>query len=167
MFARLAHFLVLGLSVAVATAQTGYREVDLRVNGIGSGSPYKAVLSRFGRPVSRSSEKGRAELSCTGSGYTLVTLRYPGFEVVFFGDEAEKNLQVTEFTVNSNRWLVSGIRTGSTPSAVKRRFGKPVSTHTSGNRSTLAYVTRGNHGGVSFDFYKGRLTSLGMSETLC
>src|SRR5215203_7513452 len=56
-------FILSATSVA-ASGQKKYREVDLRVNGIGSGSSYAAVLARFGRPTKQTIERTEREFSC-------------------------------------------------------------------------------------------------------
>jgi len=148
-------------------AQTKLREVDLRISGVGSGTSYSAVISKFGRPVSKKSERTSRDLSCTGSDLTDLTLRYSGLEIGLIGDGRGRNLKVVKIVVTSNRWQASGIRVGFAPREIIRRFGEPNSRANRGGRVTYHYVTPGNLGGVSFEFRNGRLVKIVMSETLC
>lgn len=164
-------FLVLALLLALvgasAQAQTKLREVDLRINGVGSGSSYQVVLAKLGKPTKRNYQKESAESSCLASDATILILQYPGIKVVLLGDGSGRNLKVVEMRMTGGKWSPSGIALGATAAQVTRRFGEPVSTEREGARSTFFYVTPGNLGGVRFEFTKGRLTLIGMSEALC
>jgi len=148
-------------------AQTKLREVDLRISGVGSGTSYSGVISKFGRPASRKSERTSRELSCTGSDITDLKLQYSGLDVGLIGDGDGRNLKVVEIVVTSNRWRASGIRVGATPKEIIRRFGEANSRTRRGSRATYGYVTSGNLGVVNFEFLDGRLVKIVMSETLC
>ena len=166
---RLLFLLILGLlSATLADAQTELREVDLRINGIGSGSSYSLVLSKLGKPIKRSYKKESTfEGDCMGRDYTVLMLRYPGLEVVLLGDGSGKDLKVVEMRMTSGGRTASGIQLGSTPGQIKKRFGEPNSTESRGAVSEFFYVTPGNLGAVKFRFTNGRLRMVGMSETLC
>ena len=148
-------------------AQTKLREVDLRISGVGSGTSYSGVISKFGRPASRKSERTSRELSCTGSDITDLKLQYSGLDVGLIGDGDGRNLKVVEIVVTSSRWQASGIRVGSAPKEIMRRFGEPNSHANRVGRVIYYYVTPGNLGGVNFEFRNGRLAKIVMSETLC
>jgi hypothetical protein len=163
-------FFVIALLPFIAMPVIGQKkltEVDLRVNSIGSGSSYSSTIAKFGPAISRKVEKTKAEDSCTATDDTYMTLRYSGMTVGLLGDGNGRNLTVVEIVVTSKRWQASGIRVGATPKEVIRRFGEPVSRAKRGSRANYDYVTPENLGGVHFEFLRGRLLKIIMSETLC
>ena len=159
------------LSILLVTvsgfSQAKLREVDLRINGVGSGSSYGVVVAKFGKPTKRSYEKESAETSCLGADATVLALQYPGLDMVLLGDGSGRNLKVVEMRMTSGKRSASGTMLGASMKQITRRFGRPVSIQREGVRSMLFYVTPGNFGFVKFEFTNGRLTSIGMSETLC
>lgn len=160
--------LVLSLLIKLpATGQERLREVNLRVNGIGSGSSYTTVIKKFGSPSYRVTEKYDATESCSNMPETHLTLKYPGLEVTLLGDGKGRKMQVYSMKVRSKKWLASGVRLGTDPSDVRKRFGKPVSQAIGDGTLTYYYVTPGNVGGVNFEFKNRKLVRIRMNETLC
>jgi hypothetical protein len=149
-----------------ATAQRKLTEVDLRVNGVGSGSNYRVALKKLGKPIRATTEKYGSEVACSGSAETHTKLIYPGLEL---GLTQIKNgpASVVSIEISSGAWVASGIRLGSGQDSVLQLFGQPVSTHTKDSESTFFYVTVENMGGVNFHFISGRLVKIVMQETLC
>jgi hypothetical protein len=120
-------FLALLLIATSANGQGKLREVDLKVNGIGSGSSYAAVLAKFGKPTKQKVERTEKALSCMDSDETYRTLYYPGLEVEMLEVGGNQKPTVVALTITSTKRNASGIRIGSTPLQVERRFGTPIS----------------------------------------
>lgn len=156
------------LAFTPSLAQGRLREADLKVRGVGSGSSYNSVLANFGRPSSKKIEQYSADnSSCIPEAHTLVKLHYPGLTVELLGDGVGRKLRVVEIDVTSHRWSASSVRVGARADQVVRRFGKPNSHGLRVGWIAYYYVTPGNLGSVVFEFRKGRLTRISMSETLC
>jgi hypothetical protein len=155
------------LLAAAAVPQAKPREVDLTIDGIGSGSPFADALVKFGVASKKKIEKEEAEDSCLGRAATFLTLDYPGLQVVLTGDEFAQGFQIIEMTITSKKWNASGARIGDSPASVEKRFGKPNSIEKEGGATVFFYVTRENLGFVRFEFAKGKLTLMSMKETLC
>ena len=163
---ELALLLVL-LATATAFAQAGLREVDLTIDGIGSGSPYADLLRKFGIPSKQKIEKGEAGHSCTGEAHTMLTVEYTGLQVVLLGDGNAQGFEIVEMDITSKKWNVSGVRIGDSPASVDKRFGKPNSVEQESGQMTYRYVTPDNLGNVIFEFSNGKLSRMRMAETLC
>ncbi len=155
------------LIVSPALGQQTLREVDLRIHGIGNGSSYAAVLAKFGKPTNQKIERTEKELSCMDADEIYRTLYYSGLEVEVLALDGNRKPKVVAFTITSTKWSASGVRIGSTPSQLVRRFGKPESIDRQDRMTAYYYVTPGNLGGVNFEFIGGRLVKIAMSETLC
>ena len=150
-----------------AISQTKLREVDLTIDGIGSGSPFSDALVKFGISPKKKIEKEEAQDSCLGRAATFLTLDYPGLQVVLLGDEFAQGFEIVEMTITSKKWNAAGARIGDSSDSVEKRFGKPNSIEKQGELTVFFYVTRENLGFVRFEFAKGKLTLMSMKETLC
>ena len=159
--------LVILLASLALGAQTKPREVDLTIDGVGSGSPLADALVKFGVSPKKKIEKEDKEDSCLARAATLLTLDYPGLQVVLLGDEFAQGFEIVEMTITSKKWNASGARIGDSTASVEKRFGKPNSTEVNGDVTTFFYVTLDNLGGVRFEFTKGKLSKMVMAETLC
>ena len=144
-----------------------YREVDLRVNGIGSGSSYAAVIKRFGKPLRSEQEKVAADLACSGVAETHLTLFYSGLKVTLLGDGRGRALDVYSIEVTSPKWSVLGISVGVNAKAILTKFGEPNSKEKNSDETVYDYVTKGNVGVVNFYFRNNKLIKIEMMETLC
>lgn len=166
---RLFLFLILVLSPIGVSAQDSrkLRVADMRINCVRSGTTYAVVVGKLGKPQERNYQKESAENSCLALDATILTLYYPGLDVVLLGDGLGQKLKVVEMVVSGGKWSASGMALGATAAQVTRRFGKPISSEQDGAKSTYFYVTPGNLGNVRFEFTNARLTRIGMSETLC
>ena len=168
---RIAQFLaLLVLPFFVGTSTSGQKrlqEVDLRINGIASGSSYSSIVRKLGKPLSRRTEKSAALNSCSGKDETFVTLKYEGLGIRLLGDGRGRKLSVFSMDVSSEKWLASGARLGDSTYQVRKRFGKPVSQAILSGKLIFYYVTPGNLGGVNFEFKKKKLVRIKMNETLC
>lgn len=141
-----------------ASSQRQLTEVDLTVDGIKSGTPYRQVM-KLGRPL-RTRVIGVDD--CAGQ-YRRV-LYFNGLEVGLLGSKNGKLSTVMSMTVTSSRWTVApGIGVGSNKKAIVGSFGKPVRE----TQSRIDYVTKGNLGGVTFYLRRGRLQRIEMMGTLC
>ena len=150
-----------------ANGQERYKEIDLRINGIHSGSTYLSTIKKLGRPQSRTTEKVAERDSCSNIDETVVELKYEGLGIVLHGDRNGRDLRITSFEVTSGNWIASGIKLGDTSNRVRRKFGKPESQAFFHGSEIYYYVTPGNFGGVNFTFKNKRLVKITMSETLC
>jgi hypothetical protein len=92
-----------------AFAQTQWREVDLRVNGVGSGASYATVVRKFGKPLRSEKERFTADNACSGQAETHLTLFYPGLEITLLGDGKGRDLEVYSIKLTSKKWLASGV----------------------------------------------------------
>lgn len=155
------------LCVSNAVSQTKLREVDLTIDGVGSGSPFADALVKFGVSPKKNIEKLDAEDSCLGRAVTFLTLEYPGLQVVLLGDGYAQGFEIVEMTITSKKWNASGARIGDSSDSVEKRFGKPNSIEKQGEVTVFFYVTLDNLGFVRFEFTKGKLTLMSMKETLC
>lgn len=147
--------------------QQKLREIDLKVRGIGSGTPYSKVIRTLGNPISRREETTPAAVSCSDADEIEIMLRYPGLTVTLIGDEKGRNLGVVRISVTEDRWAASGIRVGARERDIVRRFGEPNSRVRKSERTYFHYVTPGNLGNVILTLRHGRLAHIMMSETLC
>ncbi len=162
-------FLALFLCVIFTSVhgQKKLQEVDLKINGIGSGSSYNAVLAKFGKPTKQKIERTEKELSCVDADETYRRLEYPGLEVELLELRGSRESKVVAFNITSTKWSASGVRIGRTPGQVAKLFGKANSTNREAGKMIYSYVTPGNLGWVHFEFLVGRLVKIVMSETLC
>ena len=156
------------LCVSIAASQTKPREVDLTIDGIGSGSPFSDTLVKFGVPPKKKIEKEEHEEgSCLGRTVTFLTLDYPGLQVILLGDGFAQGFEIVEMTITSKKWNAAGARIGDSSDSVEKRFGKPNSIEKKGEATIFFYVTLDNLGFVRFEFAKGKLILMSMKETLC
>ena len=142
-------------------------EVDLRVNGIGSGTPHSAVIRNLGKPLQRKVTRTTASLSCSRVAETDVALLYSGLQVSLLGDGRGRNLAVYSVEVSSPKWVVSGVRIGTSMEDVENKFGEPISKAQESGETIFHYVTKGNLGMVNFYFRNDNLVRVVMTETLC
>ena len=150
-----------------ALGQEKWREIDLRVNDIGSGTSYSTVIKKLGKPRRRGTEKFDASSACSGSAETHLTLFYSGLEVILLGDGRKGSLDVYSIEVTSKKWIASGISIGANVKNVLNRFGEPSSKEEKSGETILYYVTKANLGVVNFHFRSNKLIKVLMSETLC
>jgi hypothetical protein len=158
-------FLLTGCFVLSASAQNKWREVDLKINGIGSGTSYSTVIKKIGKPL-RTREDGFDEC---GGGY-LKTLVYNGLKIQFLSDEKKRNYTVISMNLTSLKWLIaSDIRIGVSIENVRAKFGQPNYSEDSEDfdKDILDYVTKENLGLVNFYFRNNKLIRVEMAETLC
>lgn len=164
---QLISFVLLGFLSPPAPGQERLREVDLRVSGVSSGTPYSTVLRKFGRPLQRKVTRTAASSSCSGEAETDVRLSYPGLQISLLGDGRGRNLEVYSIEVSSPKWIASGARVGASVEEVGAKFGAPASKAGESGETVFHYVTRGNLGVVNFYFRDGKLIKVVMTETLC
>jgi len=164
---QLLFFVLLLFFVFPVLGQKKLREVDLRVNGIGSGTSYLNVIRKLGKPLRSKTEKFEASSACSGSAETHLTLYYFGLEVTLLGDDKGRNLDVYSMEFASGKWAASGISIGAGIKEVQTKFGEPNSKEKKSGETILYYVTRENLGTVRFHFRNNKLTKAAMTETLC
>jgi hypothetical protein len=158
--------LLLFLVLQVLGQQT-WREVDLQVEGIGSGTPYSTILGRLGKPLRRKTTRTPATLSCSGSAETDLTLFYSGLKISLLGDGKRRNLKVYSIEIASPKWTASGINVGASLDEVRNKFGEPNSREEESGETVFYYVTKDNLGIVNFHFRNNKLVKVVMTETLC
>src|SRR6266478_7144383 len=108
--------LILALVVTLSLPTCGQkklREIDLRVGGVGSGTPDSVVAKTFGRPLKIKRENTIAYLSCSGEAETYLTRFYPGLEIELIGFGKARQLHVSSIEVTSPKWIASGVRVGA------------------------------------------------------
>lgn len=149
------------------SAQKKLNEIDLRVNGIGSGTSYSTLIRKLGKPNRTKKIKVKAENACSNSDETHLTLFYSGLEITLLGDGKGQNLEVYSLEVITNKWTASGIKIGATEKEIQTRFGMPISKDDKSGETVFYYVTKENLGGVNFYFRNNKLVRVEMTETLC
>ena len=93
------------LASSGAISQTKLREVDLTIDGLGSGSPFSDALVKLGVPPKKTIEKEEHEEgSCLGRTVTFLTLDYPGLQVVLIGDEFAQGFEIIEMTITAKKF---------------------------------------------------------------
>ena len=142
-------------------------EIDLRVNGIGSGTSYSTVIRKLGKPTRRKTEKIKASSACSNSAETHLTLFYSGLKITLLGDGRGRNLDVYSIEVTLPKWKASGISIGANINDVETKFGEPNSKADISGETVLYYVTKENLGGVNFYFRNNKLVRVRVNETLC
>ena len=153
-------FCIFAFSLSVFSQQP-WREVDLRVNGIRSGTSYSLILKKLGKPL-RIKNKGLD--NCTDG--LMRTIYYPDLEIELENYNRGKTFNVVAIVVTSARWKLNyGLTIGADMKTVRARFGKPYGTRLA--RTKMRYVTKGNLGGVDFLSRDNKLVRVSMSETLC
>jgi hypothetical protein len=162
-------FLVLTIFLALSvSAQSKTREIDLKINGIGSGASYSAVIGKFGKPRRNKKEKVAASTSCSNEAETYLTLNYSGLIIELLGDGKGRDLTVYSIEITSPKWIItSGISIGASMEDIKAKFRQPDSESEYLGETTLYYVSKGNTGGVNFEFRNNKLVRVEMKETLC
>lgn len=161
---KLFALLVLSFCFALSVhGQKKWPEVNLRVNGIGSGTSYSTVIKRIGKPE-RTTDNGIDEC---GDGGTLKSLHYSGLKIDVLSDAKGRNFTVIAIEVTSPEWKIGkSIRIGTTRKSVLAMFGKPLK-DVDPDPNRIDYVTKENLGGVTFRFEGDKLVSVRMQETLC
>ncbi len=149
------------------SAQEKLNEIDLRVNGIGSGTSYSTVIRKLGKPNRTKTVKFKAESACSNSDETHLTVFYSGLEITFLGDGKGRKLDVYSIKVTTNKWTASGIKIGATKKQIQTKFGTPNFKDTRSAETIFRYVTKENLGGVNFYFRNNKLVKVEMTETLC
>ena len=155
-----------GTPVPIPTQKT-LREVDLHVNGVGSGTSYSTVVGKLGKPLRSKKEKYAAENACSGEAETHLTLFYSGLEITLLGDGSGRDLEVYSIEVMSGNWSASGVTIGANAADVLTKFGEPNSKEEKSGETIFHYVTKENLGGVNFYFRDNKLVRVRLNETLC
>jgi hypothetical protein len=95
--------LLLALPIAASAG-----EIDLRIKGVGLGTPHSIVLRRLGKPL----RIKRGEFDECGGDITT-TRRYSGLVIKLLGDGKGRNFTVVSIELTSSKWSVArGIRVG-------------------------------------------------------
>ncbi len=147
--------------------QENPREVDLRINGVGSGTSHAVVVRQLGKALRSKTVKLRATDSCSGSAETHLTLFYSGLELTLLGDGRGRKLAVYSIEVSSPKWVASGVPMGAEVTEVLTKFGQPINKEEQSGESIYHYVTKGSLGGVTFHFRDNKLSRVIMTEALC
>ena len=158
-------FLLTGCFMLTVSAQTKWREVDLKINGISSGTSYSTVIKKIGKPL-KTKEDGYDEC---GGGY-LKILFYGGWEIKFLSDDKKRNYTVISMNLTSPKWLIApDIKIGANIKDVRAKYGEPNSIVGSEDfdKDILDYVTKEHLGVVNFYFRNNKLIRVEMVETLC
>lgn len=144
-----------------------WRELDLDVNGIRSGTAYEDIVKKIGKPVQF---KNFGLDECSNG--QMRAIYYQGLTIGLEGDARKKNFAVVRIEVMSSKWLMGNrVHVGSTRDEVLQTFG-PANDEAKDEgfddrHPQLNYVTKDNLGGVTFLFESGQLFRVVMQETLC
>ncbi len=164
---QLLFFVLLAFLILPVLEQRKLSEVDLRVNGIGSGTAYFTVINKLGKPLQSKKRKVAADHACSHSAETYLTLFYPGLEIVLLGDGRGRDLFVYSIVVTSPKWSASGVRIGARVRDVQTKFGEPNSKAKESGETVWCFVTKDNLGRVNCYFRNDKLVRVEMMETLC
>ena len=151
-------FLLLILTGCVF-GQENLHEIDIKVNGVRSGSSYASVIQKVGKPMRTKTEKYKVSEACSNLAETHLTLYYSGLEITLLGNSRGKNLDIYRIEISSKRWLASGVRIGTTSENIIAKFNEPNSKAESSGETVFYYVTKGNLGGVNFYFKGNKLNN--------
>ena len=150
--------LLLGLPVAAFAG-----EIDLRIKGVGLGTPQSIVLRRFGKPL----QSERSEVDPCGGDVTT-TRRYNGLVIQLLGDGTGRNFTVVSIDLTSPKWTVaSGIRVGADARRVRAKFGAPLEKKMESGLEIWSYVNKGNDGFAGLYFRRGKLVKVVWESALC
>lgn len=157
-------FIVL-LSVVLFSMSALGGEVDLKMNGVGLGTKYDAVIKNLGKPLkSKKTRYNNVDEICGGIPYSELILTYPGVIVELWGDKDLRKFDIISVKLTSeSKWDVSGIKIGTTRKETVARLGKP----TYNSESSLVYINKGNDGNATFDFKNGKLVSVEWGSATC
>src|SRR5688572_26746635 len=147
--------------------QKKFNEIDLKINGVGSGAAYFKVVKRLGKPLQSKTQRVNQSEACSGEAETHLTLFYSGLKVTLLGDGKGQDLSVYSTEVTSKKWDVSGIRIGTDIKNVIAKFGEPTEQTERSKERILYYLTKDNLGTINFHFQNNKLVKARMTETLC
>ena len=134
----------------------------LKVNGVGLGATYKAVVAKLGKPVKEKIQKGD---ECVPDRRKILTYSGLTFELI---ENDNKSFTVISFEVTSAKYDVSGVKIGDTQLAVSRRFGKRSTEDTvSGQKTWLYEMTPNLPGSSNFFFRAGKVTKIQSGYEMC
>ena len=153
-------------AVSTGSLSKSFKEIDLRINGIGMQSGYAAALKKPGKPSKIKKVRIPAGGSCySETAETETTLIYPGLSLTFFSG---KNPTVYEMEITSGEWTAApGIKPGINPQILTARFGKPVSKDKYEGFDLFTYVLTDDSGLAQFYFKSGKLVKINWSLTVC
>jgi hypothetical protein len=160
-------FVLILFLILSAFGQDKFREIDLRIKGVGSGTSYSTVVRKFGNSQRSKTQKYKASEACSNSAETHLNLYYSGLEVKLLGDGKGRNLNVYSIQITSKKWVASGISIGADIKELEKKFGSPNSTEERMGKTVFYYVTKENLGFVNFYFRNNKLVKILMTETLC
>jgi hypothetical protein len=150
-----------------AFGQKERREIDLKINGIGFGSSYSAVIKKLGKPLQNTTQKADASQSCSGKNETHSRLVYDGLEIMLLRVGKERDSRIYRIEVTSPQWTASGIKIGANAGEVKNNFGEPDSEENESDQTVLYYVMKGNSGWINFHVKDNKVVKILLNETLC
>lgn len=130
-----------------------YREIDLRIDGVGQGTTLKGVIGVLGQPL-KSIKLPRNDCADARE----LKLEYEGLTLYLLDDESGNGYRVYSFEVISPNWNVSGIRIGDRFERFEQTFGRSVS----GSYTTITY-----EGWIGLETQDGKLVSIFVETTLC
>jgi hypothetical protein len=138
-------------------------EIDLRIKGVGLGTPQSIILRRLGKPLQI--KKGKFD-PCGGD--VTVTRRYSGLVIELLGDGNERNFTVVSIELTSSKWSVArGIRVGAEAKDVIKKFGEPLEKVMKSGLERWSYVNKGNDGFAGFYFRNNKLVKVEWESALC
>ncbi|HEX4945672.1 MAG TPA: hypothetical protein VFZ34_03270 [Blastocatellia bacterium] len=152
------------LAAISAWGQTKACEVDVRIKGVGTGTPYATVIRKLGTPLEQKREAVPASSTCSGEAETYLTLKYSGLEIVCIGNAKGRKAIVNSIVITSSKWQIHPlIKIGFTKQELEAKLGKRGHYE----NQALFYCTKDNLGTVKFVFEKNKLIKISLSETLC
>jgi hypothetical protein len=160
-------FVLLTFLTLPVLGQKKFNEIDLKINGVGSGATYLKVVKRLGKPLRSKTQRFNQSEACSGKAETHLTLFYSGLKVTLLGVGKGQDLSVYSTEVTSKKWDVSGIRIGTNIKDIIAKFGAPTEQAERSKETILYYVTKDNLGTINFHFQNNKLVKARMTETLC
>lgn len=108
----------------VAAAQPRDAKYLLNVKGVGLGASYVQVIKAFGKPKKEETTDGD---ECRGGKQRMMEYDGLSFTLYLYDDDANAQYNVGWIEITSAKWLASGLKVGSTLSAVTNKLGQPTS----------------------------------------
>lgn len=140
----------------------------IKFKGIGLDSTYAQVVKALGKPAT---DGPATEEGCIGAHEKSV--EYPGVSFYMMdGDSNDgKTFEVKAFEVTAPGYVVSGVKIGDTPAAVRKKFGRKYTVETDGEPGEISWSyemsDRYGPGTTSVVFKNGKVSMIASNYQVC
>jgi len=160
-------FVLLACLAGIASAQA-VNPSKVKFRGIGLNSTYAQILKALGNPSSDDAPKAE---ECIGGREKSV--KYPGISFYMMdGDSRDKKtFEVKSFELTAPGYIVSGIKIGDTPAAVKKKYGRKYTTDTNRESGEITWLyamnDREGPGTTRVIFKNGKVSMIASDFQVC